>query len=229
MDKKRAIQILTNSARLYKENLEDNKVLFLYGNPSEIKKLLGLPDKKMLHMEYYETAFHRYNFLHLTGVKISGSRLSSSIHFYEACLASRLREEDFSFSSDGSTIQKLDILEHMMNIKKNVTMIGDFTDRGPKLFTQKVAGGTCGCIGFVHDKNSDLNVPNTLLKKDIRDVTIMPTQKVYAVFYKRYQAEKYSDTSKLDKAIELHKCLFQNDIERMINREQLKLLPRSGK
>lgn len=154
MDKKRAIQILTNSARLYKENLEDNKVLFLYGIPSEIKKQLGSPDKKMLHMEYYETAFHRYNFLHLTGVKISGSRLSSSIHFYEACLASRLREEDFSFSSDGSTIQKLDILEHMMNIKKNVTMIGDFTDRGPKLFTQKVAGcdrnahpkGICGFL-----------------------------------------------------------------------------------
>lgn len=108
-------------------------------------------------------------------------------------------------------------------------MIGDFTDRGPKLFTQKVAGGSCGCIGFVHDKNSDLNVPNTLLKKDIRDVTVTPTQKVYAVFYKRYQAEKYSDMSKLDKAIELHKCLFRNDIERMINREQLKLLSGSEK
>ena len=59
MDKKRAIQILTNSARLYKENLEDNKVLFLYGNPSEIKKQLGLPDKKMLHMKKTGSPFSR--------------------------------------------------------------------------------------------------------------------------------------------------------------------------
>lgn len=40
----------------------------------------------------------------------------------------RLTEDDFSFAKDGSTGQKLDILERMMLIKKNVTMIGDFTD-----------------------------------------------------------------------------------------------------
>ena len=78
-------------------------------------------------------------------------------------------ENDFSFAKDGSTGQKLDILERMMLIKKNVTMIGEFTDRGPKLFTEKAAGNICGCIGFVKDKNTKLNVPNTLLKKDIRD------------------------------------------------------------
>ena len=39
-----------------------------------------------------------------------------------------------------------------MLIKKNVTMIGEFTDRGPKLYTEKAAGNICGCIGFVKDK-----------------------------------------------------------------------------
>ena len=48
--------------------------------------------------------------------------------------------QDFSFSKDGSTGQKLDILENMMLIKENVTMIGDFTDNGPKLFSEKAAG-----------------------------------------------------------------------------------------
>ena len=33
-------------------------------------------------------------------------------------------------------------------------MIGEFTDRGPKLFSEKVAGNVCGCIGFVKDKNT---------------------------------------------------------------------------
>lgn len=38
MDKRRAIQIMTKAAELYNKNLEDQKVLFLYGIPSEIKK-----------------------------------------------------------------------------------------------------------------------------------------------------------------------------------------------
>lgn len=40
MDKRRAIQIMTKAAKLYKDNLEDQKVLFLYGEPSEIKRQL---------------------------------------------------------------------------------------------------------------------------------------------------------------------------------------------
>ena len=71
-------------------------------------------------------------------------------------------------------------------------MIGDFTDRGPKLFAEKVAGNVCGCIGFVQDRNTKLNVPNTLLKKDIRDVTAQPTYKVFTVISKHYTDDKYS-------------------------------------
>ncbi len=37
MDKRRAIQIMAKSAGLYHLNLEDQKVLFLYGVPSEVK------------------------------------------------------------------------------------------------------------------------------------------------------------------------------------------------
>ena len=186
MDKRRAIPILTKAAELYRDNLEDQKILFLYGIPSEINKQLQTKDKCLSSMQYYEVAFHRYNFLHLTGVRLNKMGIASAIHFYQKCLDKRLKEDDFSFSKDGSTGQKLDILEKMMLIKKNVTMIGDFTDRGPKLFTEKAAGNICGCIGFVQDRNTKLNVPNTLLKKDIRDVTAQPTYKVFAVFYKDY-------------------------------------------
>ena len=37
MDKKKVISIVTRAAKLYHENLEDQKVLFVYGTPSEIK------------------------------------------------------------------------------------------------------------------------------------------------------------------------------------------------
>lgn len=98
-------------------------------------------------------------------------------------------------------------------------MIGDFTDRGPKLFTEKVAGNVCGCIGFVKDRNTRLNVPNTLLKKDIRDITAFPVQKVYAVLSKSYTAEGYSVLEKVDKRIDMKKCFFAEGIEKILERE----------
>lgn len=217
MDKKRAIRILTKSAKLYKEYLEDRKLLFVYGLPSDIKRQLEMHKQELKHLEYYEAAFHRYNFQHLTGVKTSRKRIASTIQFYEMCLAERLMEDDITFSKDGSTIQKLEILEHMMLIGKNATMIGDFTDRGPKLYTEKAAGGIKGCVGFVKDKNTRLNVPNTLLNKDIRDITESPTLKIYAVFSKAYQEERYSSIQKLDKGIDLHTYSLGKQIENMID------------
>lgn len=132
-----------------------------------------------------------------------------------------MTENDFAFAKDGSTGQKLDILESMMQIKKNVTMIGEFTDRGPKLYAEKAAGNVCGCIGFVQDKNTKLNAPNTLLKKDIRDVTAQPTYKVFAVISKHYTDDKYSQLAKLDKRIDLSECHFREEIENLIERDRL--------
>lgn len=216
MDKRRAIQIMTKAAELYRDNLEDQKVLFLYGVPSEVKKELQAEGKFLSSIKGCEVAFHRYNFLHLTGVRLNKGETASAIHFYQKCLDKRLTENDFSLAKDGSTGQKLDILESMMLIKKNVTMIGEFTDRGPKLFTEKVAGNVCGCIGFVKDKNTKLNVPNTLLKKDIRDVTAHPTYKVYAVISKHYTEDKYSIISKIDKSIDINECNFSEEIKSLI-------------
>ena len=121
MDKRRAIQIMTKAAEIYRDNLEDQKVLFLYGLPSEVKKQLQTEGKVLSSIQGYEVAFHRYNFLHLTGVRLNKGGVASAIHFYQKCLDKRLTENDFFFAKDGSTGQKLDILESMMLIKKNVT------------------------------------------------------------------------------------------------------------
>lgn len=219
MDKRKAIQIMTRAAALYHANLEDQKVIFLYGIPAEIRKQLQTKNENLIAIKSYEVAFHRYNFLHLTGVRMNSNNTASAIHFYQKCLDNRLMQEDFSYAKDGSTIQKLDILENMMGIKWNATMIGDFTGKGPKLYTEKVAGGICGCIGFVKDRNTRLNVPNTLLKKDIRDVTASPVQKVYAVLSKGYMAEKYSILEKVDKGIDIKEYFFSREIENLLERE----------
>lgn len=69
MDKRRAIQIMAESAGLYHLNLEDQKILFLYGAASEVRKQLNSEGNRLMAIKSYEVAFHRYNFLHLTGVK----------------------------------------------------------------------------------------------------------------------------------------------------------------
>ena len=221
MDKRRAIQIMTKAAQLYREHLEDQKVLFLYGVPSEINKQLSLETKLLSAMQKYEVVFHRGNFLHLTGVKMNKNEVSSAIHFYEKCLDNRLTENDFILSKDGSSGQKLDILETMMGIKRCATMIGVFTDRGPMLFTEKVAGNVRGCIGFVKDRNTKLNVPNTLLKKDIRDITRKPMQKIYAILSKDYTTDTYTNIEKLDKDIDFDSYRFPDEIENIINRDSI--------
>lgn len=133
MDKRRAIQIMTRATALYHADLEDQKVIFLYGVPAEGRNQLQEGSGMLHSIKSCEVAFYRYNFFHLTGVKADRSSAVSAIHFYEKCLDNRLKMEGFSFAKDGSTAQKLDILENMMGIKRNVTMIGDFTDRGPKI------------------------------------------------------------------------------------------------
>ena len=100
-------------------------------------------------------------------------------------------------------------------------MIGEFTDRGSKLFAEKGAGNVCGCIGFVQDKNTKLNVPNTLLKKDIRDVIAQPIYKVFAVISKHYTDDKYLQLAKLDKSINLSECHFTEEIENLIERNKM--------
>ena len=122
MNKQRAIQIITRAAELYKNNLEDQKILFLYGIPSHVKKDLQTQTGYLPSINSYEVAFHRCNFLHLTGVKLNTNTVASSIHFYEKCIKKRLTENDFSLAKNGSTVQKLDVLENMMLLKKSITM-----------------------------------------------------------------------------------------------------------
>lgn len=88
------------------------------------------------------------------------------------------------------------------------------------MYAEKAAGNVCGCIGFVQDKNTKLNVPNTLLKKDIRDVTAQPTYKVFAVISKHYTDDMYSQIAKLDKSIDLSECHFTEEIEKLIERDK---------
>jgi hypothetical protein len=59
MDKRRAIQIMTRAAELYSVNLEDQKILFLYGMPREVtaaphQKVYAVLSKNYADEKYFE-------------------------------------------------------------------------------------------------------------------------------------------------------------------------------
>ena len=61
-----------------------------------------------------------------------------------------------------------------------------------------------------------IDVPNTLLKKDIQDVVANPVQKIYAVFSKMYMDEKYALIEKMDKSFVEKKIHFSGEIEKLL-------------
>ena len=54
MDKRCAIQIMTKAAELYRDNLEAQKILFLYGASSEVTKQLQTKGKFLSAIQGYE-------------------------------------------------------------------------------------------------------------------------------------------------------------------------------
>ena len=101
MKKEQAIKIITDAAKVYRENLENKNLLFIFGTEKS--------------PEFFEASFLPRNFMHLTGVKISENRIFGSVDFYERCLRGKLSPSDFSFADNGTTAMKLSIRIFMKN------------------------------------------------------------------------------------------------------------------
>lgn len=144
--------------------------------------------------------------MHLTGLKpahriptttefqssrVINDKLTAS-DFYKRCLAHKLSKDDFVFSADGTTSMKLDVLPFIICKNLSANMIGNFNSPHPKLYTEKVAGGTKAYIGFIMDKISKEYVPNTVVKEDIRK-NVTDYVRVIAVYRKEYNEKVYKE------------------------------------
>ena len=141
--KEQAIKIITDSAENYRDELANNTLLFICTD-------------KHRRVKYYEFSFYKWNFKHLTGVKtkiqegVNTERISA-VNFYNKCLSHKLSPDDFEFSNDGTTHLKLDIISSVLCKNLSAKMIGTLGPGKPYLQTDKIAGGTKACIGFVID------------------------------------------------------------------------------
>lgn len=201
MKKEDAIKIISKSVKEYKNNLVNNNLLFIAGQP----------DKPIV----LETVFLPRHFLRLTGVKLNGGNQKKQNKFYNKCLNGKLSPNDFYMASDGTTEMKLMVILPLMNIHITAKMMGDYNGTKNLLQTDKLIGSVCGCMEFVNENN--YFKPNTLLNEDIRDVTYKPQNRVLAILRKPIKQEKYEELCYTAKGVQLDKIKLSSDYTEKID------------
>jgi hypothetical protein len=199
VDKKQAIKILIDSAHEYKSNFANKNMLIVFDDNNSYT--------------YIETLFLPRHFLHLTGIETKEENRNASA-FYKKCLSKKLSLSEFDFKSDGTTELKLSILLQMMNINNFSRMIGDYNNSKANLITEKIAGTTSLCMGFV--KDGLYYVPNTALKQDARDL-VGKTHRIVTVFSKASKDIKYCKLEYYAKKFNVDLVLKNETIEDLVN------------
>lgn len=201
MDKTDALRIIIECACYYKSNYEKKNLLLVCAN-SGLNKITTI-----------EVSFEGKNFLHLTGVKFPKGNRMSAADFYTAALAKRLSLDSFELATDGTTEMKLRVLPMILKSKSlAASMVGDYNNRKPMLFTERLAGGEKGCIGFVFDKSLKNYFPNTVLNEDIRN-NINNCQRVILAYSKAMPDKIYKERVYQAKKIDWTKIKLPDGFE----------------
>ena len=187
MDKQEAIKIITQCAKIYKNNLVGKSLLLVYFI------------RKTNKYDFFEMKFSKSNFCHLTGV-VKQNELTASA-FYNLCIENQLKESDFKFKDDGTTSMKLSVLPKIINIQKASQMSGNYNNSGINLYTHRLAGGVNGCMGFINTGDTYYS-PNTVLKEDIRNIT-SEVHRVIATFMKSIDDTLYNKITYCAKKVDL--------------------------
>jgi hypothetical protein len=173
LTKAEAIKRIHSCAKSYKQNLLGKNLLFITEHGGKAA--------------YFEVSFLKRNFKHFTGVNTGTSGVSAN-SFFDAALENRLHPNSFEIPKDGTVEMKLSILPSLMSIHKTARMLGDYNNSKSLLITDKIAGTITAVMGFI--KEDKYYVPNTVLREDLRDITLKPRQAVLMMFIKNQKDKK---------------------------------------
>lgn len=196
VSKQKVLPLLFSCAEKYKENLQGRNLLFICVDKH--KRISSL-----------EVSFDASNFLHMTGCDVPRGKISAT-DFFERCLDRRLSLNDFELADDGTTMLKLKVLPQMLSPNLAANSIGDFNNSRPKLYTEKLAGGVKGCIGFIKTQPADRYVPNTVLSEDIKNM-ITSSHRILATYRKKRDEQKYSELVYRAKKVEWDTISFPKE------------------
>lgn len=196
---------LKNCAKIYKQNLENKKLLFL-------------TEDKTNFFSFFEIAMFPRNFMHLTGCKIiENNKNIPTIEFYSRFLNNNINEKNIILSNSTS-FYKIEILPQLMNLDKNAKILGDYDNSKIYLQTNKLVGNINACIGFIKEKHT--YIPNTALNEDIRNITTN-IKKVIAVFKKNFNDKMYNQITYLKNNYNISKLLKCVNIKNLVDFQNL--------
>lgn len=192
---------------MYKENLQNTNLLIIYNKNNKI--------------EYIEILFLARNFMHLTGVRRleSSGKYNKANQFYNACLNNKLSYKDIVIKEDGTTKLKLDIISNLVNVDKKCKMIGMYNNSKKELITDILIGSVHMCVGLIRNSKT-YYIPNTLLKEDIRKLTI-EQYPIIAILKKKINEEEYKTLTYISKKMNINKA--EKNIE-LCNKINMKIL-----
>lgn len=207
MNQKEIVKKLKESAKIYKENLQNTNLLIIYNKNKKI--------------EYIEILFLARNFMHLTGVRSleSSGKYKKANQFYNACLNNKLSYKNIVIKEDGTTELKLDIISDLVNIDKKCKIIGTYDNSKKELITDILVGSVHMCVGLIKDSKT-YYIPNTLLKEDIRKLTLKQYP-IICILKKKINEEKYQMVTCISKKIDIDKV--EKNIE-LCNKINIKIL-----
>ena len=193
VDKKKAIKTIVEAASNYEKYLNDRSFLIVYKTESG--------------SQYVEVVFRSWHFLHLTGLKTK----KTAVQFYEACIENKLSEKDVVFDDSGKVGQKIKVLPYLHDLLYHNCMIGDFINSGIMIQADYFVGDTKLILSVGFRKESNRDVPVTLYSGDVRKLT-NPTNKVLAIFARRYPETKYKEITYVSKNLNLNELELPSDV-----------------
>ena len=207
MNQKEILKKLKESAKIYKENLQNTNLLIIYNKNNRV--------------EYIEVLFLARNFMHLTGVRSleKSGKYKKANQFYNACLNNKLSYKDIIIKDDGTTKLKLDIISNLVNIDKECKMIGMYDNSKKELITDILVGSVHMCVGLIRDSKT-YYIPNTLLKEDIRKLTI-ERYPIIGILKKKINEEKYQTLTYISKKMDISMITKNIELCNKINIECL--------
>lgn len=122
-----------------------------------------------------------------------------------------MSEKSFEINPDGTTELKLKVLKMLLSKNMKASIIGDYSEYNPKLYTEKLAGGVRGCLGFVKDNNG-YYVPNTVLNVDIRD-KIINNQRILIMARKSVDDKEYNEIVYKAKNVDFEELCMPTEFE----------------
>ena len=202
--------VISKCLKDYDKNLKNKNVMFIVENKERV-------------ISKVEVYFPKSCYYHLTGINLynKNGKQVNSYQFYDLIHSERLNLQKYVIKrKDRTTDLKLEVLPQLMRIDRIANMVGNFSNDNLFLQTEKIAGNINACMGFIKSSQLHTYIPNTVLKKDIRDIT-NNRGKIIAIFKKDRIEKSYKNITYLKQAYQVIDILKNKELNKAIGIENM--------